>query len=105
LLLELFFVGRIAAMAVVDPASTSMQRSEAWLQLRAGKLGQWRHQWVPYARISEHLKRAVVAAEDDGFVDHDGIEWEAIERAWERNQRLAQRAQAAGQAPARVYGG
>lgn len=105
LLLELFFVGRIAAMVVIDPASTSFQRSEAWQLLQAGKLGQWRQQWVPYARISDHLKRAVVAAEDDGFVDHGGIEWDAIEKAWERNQRLEQRAQAAGRAPAKVYGG
>ena len=105
LLLELFFVGRIAAMAVIDPASTSFQRSEAWQQLQAGKLGQWRQHWVPYAQISEHLKRAVVAAEDDGFVDHGGIEWEAIERAWDRNQRLEQRAQAAGRAPTKIYGG
>ncbi|MET1115119.1 MAG: monofunctional biosynthetic peptidoglycan transglycosylase [Comamonas sp.] len=105
LLLELFFVVRIAAMAVIDPASTTFQRSEALQQLQAGKLDQWRQQWVPYARISNHLKRAVIAAEDDGFVDHGGIEWDAIEKAWERNQRSEQRAQAAGRAPTRIYGG
>lgn len=105
LLLELFFVGRIAAMVVIDPASTSVQRSEAWQLLQDGKIRQWRHQWVPYAQISDHLKRAVVAAEDDGFVDHAGIEWDAIEKAWERNQRAEARAQAAGRAPAKVYGG
>lgn len=46
-----------------------------------------RQQWVPYERISIHLKRAVVAAEDDGFVDHDGFDWEAIQKALEKNER------------------
>lgn len=105
LLLELFFVGRIAAMAVLDPASTSVQRSEAWQLLGEGKLNQWRQQWVPYAQISDHLKRAVVASEDDGFVEHSGVEWDAIEKAWERNQRAEARAQAAGRPPAKIYGG
>ena len=105
LVLELFFVLRIATMVVVDPASTSFQRSEAWQLLNAGKLGQWHQQWVPYAQISDHLKRAVVAAEDDGFVDHDGVEWDAIEKAWERNQRAEEKAGAAGRKPVKIYGG
>ncbi|MCB1938781.1 MAG: monofunctional biosynthetic peptidoglycan transglycosylase [Rhodocyclaceae bacterium] len=46
-----------------------------------------KHQWVPYARISRHLKQAVVAAEDDRFVDHDGFDWEGIQTALEKNQR------------------
>lgn len=45
------------------------------------------HQWVPYAEISEHLKRAVVAAEDDRFMQHSGFDWEGIQRAIERNQQ------------------
>jgi monofunctional biosynthetic peptidoglycan transglycosylase len=31
---------------------------------------------VPYAQISDHLKRAVIASEDDDFINHDGVEWE-----------------------------
>ncbi|MCW8206435.1 monofunctional biosynthetic peptidoglycan transglycosylase [Verminephrobacter aporrectodeae subsp. tuberculatae] len=96
LALQIFFVARIAAMAVIDPESTTFQRSEAWTQMaRSGQL-RWRQQWVPYAEISEHLKRAVIAAEDDGFVNHEGVDWNAIEKAWERNakaQALAARAQ------------
>ncbi len=46
-----------------------------------------RHQWVPYERISVHLKRAVVAAEDDRFLDHEGFDWEGIQRALEKNER------------------
>jgi len=48
---------------------------------------QLRHEWVPYEKISGHLKQAVVAAEDDRFVEHDGFDWEGIQRAMEKNQR------------------
>lgn len=48
---------------------------------------QFRHQWVPYAKISANLKRAVVAAEDDKFIDHEGFDWEGIQKAMEKNQR------------------
>lgn len=44
------------------------------------------HRWVPYSRISPHLKRAVVAAEDDRFMEHYGIDWTGIQRAIERNR-------------------
>ncbi len=87
LALELFFVLRIAAMAVVNPESTSFQRSEAWAQLASDGPLRWRQQWVPYAQISSHLKRAVIASEDDGFVNHEGVDWNAIEKAWERNAK------------------
>jgi monofunctional biosynthetic peptidoglycan transglycosylase len=41
--------------------------------------------WVPYARISPHLKRAVVAAEDAKFLSHEGFDWEGIQEAYEKN--------------------
>ena len=47
----------------------------------------WRQQWAPYARISRNLKRAVIASEDAGFAEHGGVDWDALEKAWERNQR------------------
>ena len=109
-LLQLFFIGRIAVMVAVDPQSTTFQRSEAWrLASESGRL-RWRQQWVPYAQVSDHLKRAVIAAEDDGFVGHDGVDWEAIEKAWEKNARAeelaARRAQLRPNArPPKVVGG
>lgn len=44
-----------------------------------------RHQWVPYSRISNHLKRALIAAEDSKFLDHEGFDWEGIQKAYEKN--------------------
>ena len=44
-----------------------------------------RHQWVSYEQISPNLKRAIIAAEDARFVDHEGFDWEGIQTAWEKN--------------------
>jgi monofunctional biosynthetic peptidoglycan transglycosylase len=102
LALQLVFAGRIALMAVVDPQSTSFQRSEAWRLAVEQQRIRWSQQWVDGERISPHLKRAVIASEDGGFIDHGGVDWEAIEKAWERNERAEARAQAqAEKAPAR----
>ncbi len=108
LALQLFFIGRITAMAVIDPESTAFQRSEAWAQLSSRHTLLWRQEWVPYAEIAEPLKRAVIASEDDGFVNHDGVDWDAVEKAWEKNaraeERASQRPQAAAR-PAKIVGG
>ncbi|MGJ7510669.1 monofunctional biosynthetic peptidoglycan transglycosylase [Variovorax sp. GT1P44] len=88
--LELFFIGRIAAMAAIDPESTAFQRSEAWQVATHGRSNgerDWQQRWVPYAQIADSLKRAVIASEDSEFVYHQGVEWEAIERARQRNAK------------------
>jgi len=85
--LQLYFLLRIVLMGVVDPQSTTFQRSEAWRLLREQQRIRWSQQWVDDSRLSPQLKRAVIASEDAGFTDHGGVDWEAIEKAWGRNQR------------------
>ena len=103
--LQLFFVLRIALAAWWDPQSTTFQRSEAWrIWHQSAQQRPWKQDWVDYAQISPHLKRAVLTAEDDGFVDHDGVQWDAIERAWERNQKAIEKAQDTAK-PVKIYGG
>jgi monofunctional biosynthetic peptidoglycan transglycosylase len=46
-----------------------------------------KHQWVPYERISVQLKRAIISAEDGKFLDHEGFDWEAIQKAHEKNRK------------------
>ena len=46
-----------------------------------------KHIWVPYNRISVHLKRAVIAAEDARFLEHEGFDFEGMEQAYEKNLR------------------
>ena len=93
---QLYLLARVALMTVVDPQSTTFQRSEIWRLLTQKHALAWSQQWQPYARISPNLKRAVIASEDAGFSEHSGIEWDALEKAWERNQRaeaVAERSQ------------
>ena len=85
--LQLFFLARIALMAVVDPQSTSFQRSEIFRLAVDKHAVAWAQQWVDNTRIAAHLKRAVVASEDARFADHSGVEWDALEAAWDKNQR------------------
>jgi monofunctional biosynthetic peptidoglycan transglycosylase len=89
--LQVYFVARVALMAVVDPQSTTFQRSEAWRLLVEKNHLAWSQEWAPYERISIHLKRAVIASEDAGFNEHSGVEWDALEKAWERNQKAEER--------------
>jgi monofunctional glycosyltransferase len=89
--LQLFFVGRIALMLVVDPQSTAFMRSEAWRiahqSVTSDEGWHWSAQWVDYDQISPHLKRAVMASEDAGFVEHGGVDWDAIQSAWQKNEK------------------
>jgi monofunctional glycosyltransferase len=91
LLMQLFFAARIAAMLLVDPQSTAFERSEAWRVLTEKGELRWRQQWTPYDKISNNLKRAVIASEDDSFVNHDGVDWDALEKAWQKNAQAEER--------------
>lgn len=91
--LQLFFVLRIVGMLVIDPQSTAFERSEAWRVLNLpDKPFAWKQVWVPYEDISTNLKRAVIASEDSDFTYHDGVEWDAIEKAWQRNAKAQEQA-------------
>ena len=78
---QLWFVGHIIYWSSYNPSSTAFM--ERYLEKPGAKI---RHDWVPYNRISEHLKRAVVAAEDAKFLDHEGFDWEAIQKARQKNE-------------------
>ncbi|MBR0567808.1 monofunctional biosynthetic peptidoglycan transglycosylase [Azoarcus sp. L1K30] len=87
LLWQLWFLGHVAWWSQVDPGSTSFMRLRL-AELRASDpKAVLRQRWMPYERISTHLKRAVVAAEDDRFIDHEGFDWEGIQHALEKNER------------------
>jgi len=88
---QLWMLCQVAWYAYRDPGSSSVMRQELTRLQAKDPDAELRYRWVPYDRISNNLKRAVVASEDANFVDHDGVEWEAIRKAWEYNQRQAER--------------
>ena len=84
---QLWFYGHVLYWSKYAPASTAfMERSLEALQEKDAR-AQLRYEWVPYERISMHLKRAVVAAEDARFLDHEGFDWEMIQKALSRNEK------------------
>jgi monofunctional glycosyltransferase len=92
LALQIYFVARIALMAVVEPESTAFERSEMWQVAKNTGSLKWRQQWVPYNGLPDTLKRAVIASEDASFIEHEGVDVEALEKAWDKNARAEQRA-------------
>jgi len=48
---------------------------------------QLKQKWLPYERISRNLKRAIIASEDANFSGHDGVDWDALEKAYEKNSK------------------
>jgi monofunctional biosynthetic peptidoglycan transglycosylase len=84
---QLWIFGHILYWNAFNPQSTAfMERRLAELR-RDNPNAQIKHRWVPYGRISPHLKRAIVAAEDARFLEHDGFDFEAIQKAYEKNLR------------------
>jgi monofunctional biosynthetic peptidoglycan transglycosylase len=89
--LQLFFALRVLAMRVLPPESTSFERTQMWqILLREHQLP-WRQTWVPLSAISKNLQRAVLASEDDAFVSHGGVRWDAVEKAWDKNAKAQAR--------------
>ena len=70
-----------------DPSSTSFMQARLEQLRKREPTARLKHQWVAYPAISAHLKRAVIASEDAKFVGHEGFDWEAIQKAMEKNER------------------
>jgi monofunctional biosynthetic peptidoglycan transglycosylase len=105
LCLQLWFAGRILVMRWIAPQSTSFQRSEALRLLKDRQQVAWAQAWVDDAQLPKTLKRAVIASEDDLFATHGGVNWDAIEQAWQKNEKAQARAQARGQTRVKIRGG
>ncbi|CAG0982428.1 monofunctional glycosyltransferase [Methylophilaceae bacterium] len=68
-----------------NPASTAFMRDRLQVLQEKRPAAKLKHQWVEYRHISTHLKRAVIAAEDSRFPEHDGFDWDGIQKAYEKN--------------------
>ena len=84
-LVQFWFVIHIWYWVDHNPETTAFMEARL-ARLREKNPGAMlQHQWAPYNRISVNLKRAIVAAEDAKFLDHEGFDWEGIQKAYERN--------------------
>jgi monofunctional biosynthetic peptidoglycan transglycosylase len=87
LAVQLSFLARVWWWKDHDPATTAFMEASLERLREKKPEARLRQTWVPYERISTHLKRAVIAAEDARFTDHEGFDWEAIEKAIEKNRQ------------------
>ncbi len=85
-LVQAWFFAHVLWWEHNDPTSTRFMRLQLAELRRHDPQASLRHEWVAYERISVHLKRAVVAAEDDRFMSHNGFDWHGIQNAIERNR-------------------
>ena len=86
-LLQLYFFAMVCWWTQFNPSSTSMMRQQLAALREQNPNAKLEQVWMPYARISNNLKRAVIASEDANFSEHDGVDWDALEKAYERNNK------------------
>ena len=70
-----------------NPATTAFMEARLAIMREKSPTAKLKQQWVPYTKISSHLKRAILVAEDDRFVDHEGFDWDGIQKAINKNQK------------------
>jgi monofunctional biosynthetic peptidoglycan transglycosylase len=86
LAVQLSFLVRVWWWKDHDPRATAFMDARLERLRERDPRAKLQQAWVGYDRISPSLKRAVVVAEDSKFVDHEGFDWDAIEKAREKNR-------------------
>jgi monofunctional biosynthetic peptidoglycan transglycosylase len=86
-LVQAWFYARVLWWNRYEPATSAFMEARFARLREKDPKAKLLHRWVPYERISTHLKRAVIAAEDARFVGHEGFDWQAISKAIERNEK------------------
>ncbi|HEV2864758.1 MAG TPA: biosynthetic peptidoglycan transglycosylase [Pyrinomonadaceae bacterium] len=82
---------RFTQLKTKDPETTSMIETRLKEARDEGREPRRVQQWVPLSRISPHLQRAILAGEDTNFASHNGFDYQAIQRAWEEGQKVAEK--------------
>jgi monofunctional glycosyltransferase len=85
LLFQLWVFAHICWWIKFNPSSTAFMNARLEVMQEKNPDAELKYKWVEYSKISNHLKRAVVASEDSKFKHHEGFDWEGIEKAYEKN--------------------
>jgi monofunctional biosynthetic peptidoglycan transglycosylase len=85
--IQLWYFGWVTWWKWNDPGETSFMSRELTVLREKKPNAELKHRWIEYPRISNHLKRAVIASEDANFTEHEGVDWQAIEKAYKENVR------------------
>ena len=87
LLYQFWIFAHICWWVKFNPSASAFMQDRLAVMQDKNPNAELRHKWVPYEKISNNLKRALVAAEDAKFVDHEGFDWEGIQKAYEKNMK------------------
>jgi monofunctional biosynthetic peptidoglycan transglycosylase len=86
-LLHVYYAAMIVWWGDHAPRETAFMAARMQELRKKNPRAELRYQFVPYPRIAGSLKRAMIAAEDSRFIDHEGFDWDGIEQALEKNQK------------------
>src|SRR5712691_8286389 len=84
---EFWFFAQILYWVDNNPPTTRFMDERLGVLRQKSPKARLQHQWTGYENISMDLKRAIIVAEDAKFIDHEGFDWEGIQRAMDKNQR------------------
>ncbi|WP_343728673.1 monofunctional biosynthetic peptidoglycan transglycosylase [Duganella sp.] len=87
LAVQLYFFLQIWWWVDHNPSMTSFMRQQQSALREKNPKANIQQMWVPYNRISNNLKRAIIASEDANFSEHEGVDWDALQKAYEKNNK------------------
>lgn len=87
IVVQLYFFLQIWWWVDHNPTSTAFMREQLSSLQEKNPKAVIQQIWVPYERISNNLKRAIIASEDANFSEHEGIDWDALQKAYEKNSK------------------
>jgi monofunctional biosynthetic peptidoglycan transglycosylase len=86
-LYQLWLFAHICWWVKFDPSTSAFMEDRLEVMQDKNPAAKLKHKWVPYSKISANLKRALIASEDAKFVDHEGFDWEGIQKAYAKNRK------------------
>ena len=86
-LYQLWLFAHVCWWVKFNPATSAFMEDRLEVMQDKNPKAGLQYKWVPYDRISDNLKRALIASEDAKFVDHEGFDWEGIAKAYEKNKK------------------
>ena len=85
LLYQVWIFAHVLWWIKFNPSTSAFMETRLAVMQETNSDAVLQYQWVPYAKISNNLKRALIASEDANFVDHEGFDWDGIQKAYEKN--------------------
>jgi len=86
-LYQLWLFAHVCWWIKFNPATSAFMEDRLEVMQDKDPKAGLQYKWVPYTKISDNLKRALIASEDAKFVDHEGFDWDGIAQAYLKNMK------------------